>query len=445
MMESKRWSRAAEVYAAGLFFAYAVLIFAHRGGPSLTDYANWTYQGELLRAHLLGLPDPAHRLKSYPVPNSLTTIGIGLLGLALPWLVAAKVWLVVQLGLCFAAMRYLLRTVAAPAAAWIVVPQAVFLNVNFWYGFMNFELGLAWVMVFAALLLRRLRGDRVHAWVLAAMLVLVFFTHMIPFCFCVLLLGFYALQAGRLRELWVAAPSVLLTIWYVLGRFLLAGNADGQAGMQETVRNYSAAFWVFKANSYAKSFGFVNPLGFDQVVFGRWGFYALLLAEACLAAAVAWGLLRVASTVIRGKSSDRFFWLGLGLMAPVYLLAPGAALGISDPGARVLQTALALGLALCWPGMRKPLRVVAGSCAVLLAAGGLIMFLDYGGALGASLHTDMPGMATRAAQFVRVPNVDQDYFYGALDRGDLRLTVFPTGMLLNKAVEAAPDGQETGR
>ncbi len=445
MVEKRGWSRAAEVYAAGLFLAYAAMIFAHKGGPSLTDYANWTYQGELLRAHLLGLSDKTHEMKAYPVPNSLTTVGIGLLALALPWLLAAKVWLTVQLALCFAAMRYLLRTISAPFVAWIVVPQAVFLNVNFWYGFMNFELGLAWVMVFAALLLRRLHGERIPAWVVAAMLVLVFFTHMIPFCFCVLLLALYGWQTGRLREVWAAAPSFLLTIWYVLGRFLLAGNADGQAGMQETVRNYSAAFWVFKANSYAKSFGFVNPLGFDQLVFGRWGFYALLLAEGCLAASVAWGLLRVASRALRGRARDQsgrqFLWLGLGLMAPVYLLAPGAALGISDPGARVLQTGLAVGLALCWPGMRRSLHVVAGSCAVLLAGGGLMMFLAYGGELGGGLHLDMPGTAARAAQFGRVPNVDQDYFYGALNRGDMRLTVFPTGMLLNEGAEAPPGGR----
>ena len=427
-----RWSRAAEWYAAGLFLLYAALIFVHRGGPSLTDYANWSYQGVLLREHLLGHVDVAHRLKPYPVPNSLTTVGIGLAALMLPWLWAAKVWLVMQLGLCLAAMRYALRTIAAPAIAWVVVPQAVFLNVNFWYGFMNFELGLAWVMVFATLLLRRVRGERVPGWVLGLMLVLVFFTHMIPFCFCVLLLALYAWQTLRWRELLAALPAVLLTVWYVLGRFLVAANADGQAGMHETMRNYSAAFWAFKVNSYAKSFGFVNPLGLDQVVLGRGVFYGLLAAEACLGALVAWGLLRMA-LMARERASERFVWLGLGLMVPVYLLSPGTMLGISDPGARVLQTGLALGLVLCWSGLRGRARMFAGGCGLALAAGGLAMFWLLGGPVAEPLGSS--AQAGRAAAFARVPNDDQDYFYRALDAGDLRLAVFPTGMLLNEKAE----------
>ena len=435
------WSRAAEWYAAGLFLLYAVLVFVHGGGPSLTDYANWTYQGVLLRDHIAGVVDSAHTLKAYPVPNSLTTVGIGLLCLVLPWLLAAKVWLAVQLALCFAAMRYLLRTIAAPAVAWIVLPQATFLNVNFWYGFMNFELGLAWVMLFAAVLLRRLRGEKMGDWLLALVLVLAFFTHMIPFCFCLLLLLLFAWQTVAWRSIWLAAPAVVLAIWYVLGRFLLAGNADGQAGMQETVRNYSAAFWAFKVNSYAKSFGFVNPLGFDQGVFGRPGLFLLLLAEACLAGVVAWGLLRTARATLFEHGGQRFVWLALLLMVLVYLLAPGAMLGISDPGARVLQVALALGLALCWSRVGGLLQGVAAASALVLAAGGLTLFFLLGGGRQRTLAVTSEGAGSKTAQFARVPNDDQDYFYKALDNGDLNLTVFPTGMLLNRNAEPPPGVQ----
>ena len=147
------------MYAAGLLLTYAVILFAHRGPPSLTDYANWTYQGVLLRDHLLGRPDVAHVLKRYPVPNSAVTVGIGVLALVLPWMIAAKVWLCLQLGVSWVALRHLLRTGGGGAATWVVVPQAVFLNVNLWYGFVNFQLGICWVMLMASLLLRRVRGD----------------------------------------------------------------------------------------------------------------------------------------------------------------------------------------------------------------------------------------------------------------------------------------------
>ena len=90
-------SRAAEWDAAGRLLVYACLLWGHSVPPSLTDYANWTYQGVLLRDHLLGHADAAHALKPYPVPNSAATLGIGFLSLLLPWTIAAKAWLCVQL------------------------------------------------------------------------------------------------------------------------------------------------------------------------------------------------------------------------------------------------------------------------------------------------------------------------------------------------------------
>ena len=73
------------------------------------------------------------------------------------------------------------------------------------------------------------------------------------------------------------------------------------------------------------------------------------------------------------------------------------------------------------------------------------MFLDYGGDLGGGLNLEAPVAATKAAQFGRVPSEDQDYFYGALNREDLRLTVFPTGMLLNQRVETPPARNDPDR
>ena len=64
----------------------------------LGDYAEWTYHGILFRNVLQGSPNAAYALKHYPVPNSLTTLGLGLLMLLLPWQLAAKIWLLI--GLC---------------------------------------------------------------------------------------------------------------------------------------------------------------------------------------------------------------------------------------------------------------------------------------------------------------------------------------------------------
>ena len=137
---------------------YAAVLFAKARPISMTDYANWTYQGVLLARHMRGLGDTAHLLKTYPVPNSAATLGIGLLALMLPWVTAAKLWLCLQMAMTFVAIRHLARTIHATGALWFVLPQAAFLGVNWWYGFVNFELGLAWVLLVASMLLRRVRG-----------------------------------------------------------------------------------------------------------------------------------------------------------------------------------------------------------------------------------------------------------------------------------------------
>jgi hypothetical protein len=427
-------SRAAEGFGAGLFLLHAVVLLRRSAPPSMTDYANWTYQGVLLARHLKGIPDAAHVLKAYPVPNSAATLGIGLLALGLPWAIAAKVWLCVQMGLTFWAIRHLARTVGASGAVWWIVPQTAFLGLNWWYGFVNFELGLAWVLLMASMLLRRVRGEPDSDWPLGVMLVLAFFTHMIPFAFCGLLVMLYAWQTGRWRVVWQVVPSATLTLWYLGGRFLQAGNADGQAGMIETVRDYSAAFWAYKANSYFKSFGFVNPSGplgsVALTLMGRWAFVALIGVDLLLAGLL--GLLMVprALEVFRGKAPERFLWVGMLVFLPVFLLAPGTALGVSDPGSRLLQTVLVLGILLVCRGARRVLGA-ASVCGAMLSVAGLLVFARI--QLGPPVPASFSGLPRAVVSFAHVPFDDQDYFYGALERGDYGQIVFPTGMFLNRS------------
>jgi hypothetical protein len=429
----KARSLAAEWFGAGLLVAYAVVLFAHRDAPSMTDYANWTYQGVLLARHVRGFADAAHGLKPYPVPNSAATLGVGVLTLVLPWMIAAKVWLCVQMALMLLALRYLARTIGANGAVWFIVPQAVLFGVNWWYGFVNFELGCAWVWLMASLLLRRARGERGRDWLIGVVLVLAFFTHMIPFAFCGMLVLLYARQTRRWRVLWQWGPAALLSAWYLAGRYLLEGDADGQAGMLSPVRNYSAAFWAYKANSYAKSFGFVDPNGAMALRFlGRPLFLLLFLVNAVLCALLGWWMICSATRAFRERTDERFLWLGIAALVPLYLLAPGAALGVSDPGSRLLQVGLALGLVLCCQEPGAVLRV-AGGFGAMLAVATFVLFMQF--AFGNKVYLGTPPPTPKAvAEFAHVPNHDQDYFYRALEQGDYGEKVFPTGMFLNRAV-----------
>ncbi len=425
-----------KVFSASLFGLYVVLIAAHRGMPSLGDYGDLTYQGVLLGRHMRGLLDAAHAVKRYPVPNGAVTVGIGLLSMVLPWAGAAKLWLCGQIGLSGWALWRFDRVRPMAGAMWVIAPGALFLNLNFFYGFLNFELGICWLV----LLLAELLGGARRTWVCGVLLLLGFFSHSIAFLMMALLFVVYAVESRRWRMLRQMVLPGLVSVWYVVGRFGMAGNADGAAGMVSAVRWGSAAFWAFKANSFLKSFGWVNlgtragsaTLG----MFGEVGFVGLFAVNAVLCGCLLVGLVRGARGGLRRGSGVRFLFVGALIALPVYLLAPGAALGISDPGARVLEVAAVGCLLVC--GRTGCLRWAAG-CSAVLAAAGVVMFAWA----GYRVVTVRAGALPRSVvEFAHVPNHDKDEYVEALGRGDFGLGVFPTGLLLNGPEARPPSSRE---
>ena len=418
---------AAELWSAALFLAYMVVILLHRLPPSLGDFGDLIYQSSVLRRHMVGGVDPFHFVKQYPVPNGLATVGIGLLMLAVSWTAAAKLWLCGQFVLSWAVVRYFLRSVGHDGSlAWIVA-TAVFLNVNFWYGFVNFELSLCWAILLAAILYNGARWE----WLCGVLLVLGFLSHMVPFALMALMLIAYAWQSRRARLLWQLAPSVILGLWYLYGRYYLSLDADGLVGMPSPIRDYSGAFWLFKVNSYLKSFGWVNPGTHTQSyvvdLLGAPLFSMMFLVNLVLAVVLGYAMLIALRRALRERHRERFIWVAALCFLPVYALGPIDALGISDPGSRVLQSVLAICLLLCAPS--KSLRVAA-VCTGLLAAGSLLLFARVAYSIPADQASAraLPGIVEH---FAHVPNHDKDEYLDALQHGDHSLAVFPTGPLLN--------------
>jgi len=237
---SDRGVRAAWMYFVTLMVAYGAVILVGRMPPPLVDYPDWVFQGVLLRSVLAGHPVPGYALKAYPVPNSLTTVGLGLMDGVLPWAWAAKVWICGYLGLATIVSWRLMKVSGVRDWRMIVaLPSVLFLDLDFWYGHTSFEIGLCLFLLFASVVMRE--GSTVA---LGGLLVLLFFTHM-EACACALLLLVLAAHArGKRRCFWAATPTLLLTIWYALGRYL-SGNADGRSVAPAAYRYGSPAFVAY--------------------------------------------------------------------------------------------------------------------------------------------------------------------------------------------------------
>ncbi len=404
--------------------------------PALGDFAEWTYHGVLLRDLLRGQADAGYVLKGYPVPNSLTTVMLGGLMTVLPWVIAAKVFLIgeVLLGLGCAVA---LRRAAGEDGRWpvLVLTASALLGTNFWAGFSNFTIGTALAMLMGAMLLRDVRSR----WWYAVLLLAVFFSHMIPFGFALVLVGGSAWQRRRWALGWQALPALAMTAWYFAGR-AMQGNADGQARIPASVAYLSGRFWIFKANTYVRCWGFVNPaMGeHDSVLLDRvgpWIFGVLFVLNAVVAAVVLVLLLRSVVRSWRTRAQDRFFWLGVAGFVGVACMMPGALAGISDPGGRMMQVAVWSGVAaITVRGDRGGWRwlgpVAAGSSAALL---GVNLYLLATAAMRPPVAGSVAGPFPAAVrQFAHVYYADRTFDYGAIERGRMEQEIYPTALFLKR-------------
>jgi hypothetical protein len=393
----------------------------------MQDYSDWTYEGVMLRDTMTGHPPPNAILKHYPVPNSLETVGIALLCFVFPAELAAKVWILIYLGLTFLVSLYLYRSwECSSPLLWLVAP-GIFVGLDFWWGLVSFLLGVLWVMLLSGMLLRGTNSR----WKYAAVLVLAFFTHMVPFSMAMLLLFCFSIERRRYSLLWQALPGVVLTIWYVFGRYFLGGNADGQAGMKSTVRYLSTPFWAFKVNTYLKSFDFVNPAtsskGLLAIRVGDAAFLLLFLLNLVIASAFLYLIFTSIRRAIRSRSETRFFWIAFAMTLPLIVLLPGAALGISDPGARVLQSALWPALWLC-AGNVRVLRVAAVAAVLLSCLNVWQWSTLVFAAPPPVLSSGRSRLPSVISKFGQAQYSDRYEYYEALRRGDMSLPVWPTGM-----------------
>lgn len=353
------------LYFGAVMLAYAIILLTGRWPAPSVDYPEWVYQGVIFHGALTGHPMAGYVLKHYPVPFSSTTGTIGVLNLIMSWQLAGKLFLCAYFALAALGTWMLARGLRVESPLLLIaVPTTLFLNSEFWWGRINFEMGMCLVMILVALLLEEARSAAI-----AAVLVVLFFVHMETCACAMLFLGLWVLSTKRWRYVWASVPTLLLCFWYAAAR-ILGGNADAESVPHSTFRFGSKLFFLFKVNTYLKIFGYINAHGVhelsqSELIFGKPLFLTLfvlylLLAALCYCAIVR-GAWRQRNTRLRPLSAFAL------ILLPCSLLIPQIFLGSTDPGSRLVLMGAAIGFFLVdWSGHTG--KVIATLCIVFCLA-----------------------------------------------------------------------------
>jgi hypothetical protein len=332
------------------------------------DYYLWLFQGHVLGALAFG-PDPGgalaavYRLSLVPVPNLAAPGLIGLLDIWLPVEVAGLVFVVVTV-VGFAVAFGLLSRTLQRRPSWVDHTGFLWAFGFFLYkGYLSYLFGLALAFVLIAVLERSVRrsGELTWAtfWLLSAVGVAVYLSHLIAWSIAVLAVALYAVVLARngrgthaLRLATTVVPAALLLAWYALAE-------RGGTGLAL----YTS--WSSKAISLGEPLLFVLRLDpFPPAFPVFWANVAVGLAVVALAAhQVQW------SGVTAAVRTRPVLWLS-GLLAAVALLVPIDEVNeLIKPDERFVLPAVLLALAALPHRQRRPATTAAVAVLVVAVLG----------------------------------------------------------------------------
>jgi hypothetical protein len=103
---------------------------------------------------------------------------------------------------------------------WWVLPVTLFLGQLFWFGAISFNIGLCLLLVLACLLYRQ----QERHFVIAGLLLVCFFVHLIVYASAMVMVLLYCMQYRRWKLWYVGLATVPLVVWYFAGRLLTHSN-----------------------------------------------------------------------------------------------------------------------------------------------------------------------------------------------------------------------------
>jgi hypothetical protein len=317
-----------------------VLVWAHRFVP-ISDYPDWIYQGSIAAELVRGNAPSAYSFTPYPVPYSVTVILMGLLDFICWPEVSGKI----VLSLCIVALAmsstYLLNSLRRdPGNPLLLVPLLYLTNTYFFWGELNYILGLALFFFYCGYIFRRTyRNELINWWFVSAVFIALFFCHIVPFAIAVLLTVTLFISESHIAFLYpfilCLAPSIGLTIWYTVERLRvkLSGPLWTFWTMHQIAGRVIAAFSPFPA--------FLPWLGIQAP--GMKLFALLNLLVTILMICVVPLCVLVA---LSGRWKNRGI-LACAIVCGVAVVVAGYAFaGMNSPGERFLYPAVWIGL--CW-------------------------------------------------------------------------------------------------
>ena len=304
--DQRSGNKAGKIFFAGSFLVFALALLSAPSPPILRDYPDWVYQGVLFAKTLTGHSVAGYALKSYPVPNSITTVGLALLTVVLGWQLAAKLWLLLYLAFAAIASLYAGSVFRVKdAALWWVLPATLFLGQLFWFGTISFNLGLCLLIVIACKLYQKQERPGLFLFFLLTC----FFIHMIVYASALLMVFLYCVQYRRWKLSFVSLATTPLVIWYFVGRALVpTGERDiGHSPLLHVALPCAAAAALLAIVSFKRNFSIRRTFGPVVVAL------SLLLTGAGLASAV------IPRTHLSEQTVSHIFLLQLKAIQPFML------------------------------------------------------------------------------------------------------------------------------
>jgi len=332
--------------------------------PYLHDFAEWLYQGQIVKALLF---DPASVSQftpaSYPVPNSLVTVLLAGLSLVFKPLWAGKVFLILMLLAWYGVIRLFTgRFVDGQwrSAATLLLYALIALATFYWYGFVSYQLALLLLTWFFA----SYREDTT-APVIAAFGLAIFFAHAIMFLVFGLFLGISLLLKWRNAVVAGLLPATACSLWFLVGRYLAKVEPQTLdatwSGVREALvykAGYPAMLGPFK--------NFLLPDGSSLLESHAWVYWPGFIVNFAVAAALGVLILVVLRNYLKDARQGNREHGGLPTVWAItllviilfYLLSPYHFFGLVNAGGRVLIPLMLLAFMLGGVSARPFVRLI---------------------------------------------------------------------------------------